>query len=66
LLAESGTPLFISAQPDAMGEEQRQFIKKCFSSAAKVLPVGEPLDWMKTLTPSDWKLNNEVVHFDWT
>ncbi len=66
LLAESGTPLLISAQPDAVGAEQKEFIKKCFTSAAKKLPVAEPLDWMNTLTPSKWKLNGEVVNFDWT
>ncbi|MEP7110977.1 MAG: hypothetical protein ABI760_23480 [Ferruginibacter sp.] len=66
LLAESGTPLFISAQPDAVGAEQKQFIKKCFASAAKILPVGEPLDWMNNPVPSKWKLNGKVVNFDWS
>ena len=66
LLAESGTPLFISAQPGAIGAEQKEFIKKCFTSAAKKLPVAEPLDWMDTLTPQKWKLNGEVVNFDWS
>jgi alpha-galactosidase len=66
LLAESGTPLLISAQPDAVGAEQKDFIKKCFTAAAKKQPVGEPLDWMTTLTPAKWKLNGRVVDFDWT
>jgi len=66
LLAESGTPLLISAQPDAVGAEQKAFIKKCFATAAKQLPVGEPLDWMESLTPSKWKLNGRVVNFDWS
>ncbi|MBC7886447.1 MAG: hypothetical protein H7Z13_01060 [Ferruginibacter sp.] len=66
LLAESGTPLLISAQPDAVGTEQKEFIKKCFTSAAKILPIGEPLDWMNTLTPSKWKLNGKIVNFDWS
>ena len=66
LLAESGTPLLISAQPDAVGAEQKAFIKKCFTAAAKKMPVAEPLDWMTTLTPSKWKLNGSIVQFDWT
>lgn len=66
LLAESGTPLLISAQPDAIGAAQKEFIKKCFTSAARKLPVGEPLDWMKTLTPTKWKLNGKIVNFDWS
>lgn len=66
LLAESGTPLFISAQPDALGEAQRVFIKQCYTLAAKELPVAEPMDWMNSLTPSKWKLNGRIINFDWT
>ena len=65
LLAESSTPLFISAQPDALGSEQKEFIKKSFDTAAKTLPICEPLDWMQTNLPSKWKLNGKVVTFDW-
>lgn len=66
LLAESGAPLFISAQPTAVGAGQKELIKKCFASAAKKMPVGEPLDWLQTPTPSKWKLNGKVVNFDWS
>lgn len=65
LLAESGAPLFISAQPEAMGEEQKAAVKKAFAQAAKVLPLGEPLDWMDTMLPEKWKLNGKVVEFNW-
>ncbi|PWK79172.1 alpha-galactosidase [Mucilaginibacter oryzae] len=66
LLAESGAPLFVSGQPEAMGEEQKKAVKTAFAQAAKVQPLGKPLDWMETLTPSKWKLNNRVVDFDWS
>jgi len=65
LLAESSAPLFISAQPDALGTEQKAFIKDCFTKAAKVQPIGEPLDWMENEHPAKWKLNNRVVDFNW-
>jgi alpha-galactosidase len=65
LLAESSAPLFISAQPDALGAEQKAFIKQCFAKAAKVQPVGEPLDWLTNTLPAKWKLNNREVDFDW-
>jgi alpha-galactosidase len=65
LVAESGTPLFISPQPDAVGEEQKAFIKQCFANAAKVQPTGEPLDWMNNNRPEKWKLNGREVGFDW-
>lgn len=66
LLAGSGTPLVISAQPDALGAEQKQTIRKCFALAARPLPPGEPLDWLTTLLPREWKLNGETRHFDWS
>ncbi len=65
LVAESGTPLFISPDPKALGEEQKVMIKQCFANAAKVQPTGEPLDWMNNSLPQKWKLNGREVDFDW-
>jgi alpha-galactosidase len=66
LLANSGTPLFISAQPEAVGPEQKKLIKECFTMAARQWPVGQAVDWMDTLTPATWKLHDRIWHFDWT
>jgi alpha-galactosidase len=66
LLAESGAPLFISAQPEALGEAQKIAVKKAFAKAAKVQPLGEPLDGMQTMLPEKWKLNHKVVNFNWS
>lgn len=65
LVAKSGTPLFISAQPEAIGAGQKATIKECFRLASTELPIGEPLDWMETPLPKTWKLNGKVEHFDW-
>lgn len=65
LLAESSAPLFISAQPEALGAEQKTFVKECFAKAAKVQPLGEPLDWLDNNFPAKWKLNNREVDFNW-
>ena len=65
LLAKSGMPLFISAQPDATGPEQKAFIKECFKTASQNLPVAEPLDWMENAFPKKWKLNGKTETFDW-
>jgi alpha-galactosidase len=65
LLTECGTPLFISVQPKAMGPEQKAYIRECFSIAAKPFPIGQPLDWMQTKTPSKWLLRGKEVQFDW-
>lgn len=66
LLAESGAPLFISAQPEAIGAEQKDAIRKAFAQAAKTQPLGEPVDWMTNNEPAVWKLNNRTVQFDWS
>jgi alpha-galactosidase len=63
LLASSGTPLFISGQSEAIGRQQKEAIRRSFESAAHVLPLGEPLDWMDTMVPRRWRLNEEVLDF---
>lgn len=65
LVAKSGTPLFISAQPEATKEVQLKHIKECFKLASQEFPLGEPLDWMETLIPTKWKLNGKVETFNW-
>jgi len=65
LLAQSGTPLFISAEAAAVGEEQKKFIKQCFDEAARPLPAAEPLDWLDNIYPAQWRLNDRVVTFNW-
>ncbi|MFA6277265.1 MAG: hypothetical protein WC622_10980 [Pedobacter sp.] len=65
LLAESGSPLFVSAQLSFLGEAQKTAIKLAFNQAAKMQPTGEPLDWMVNQWPAKWKLNGRVVDFDW-
>jgi len=65
LVAKSGTPLFISAQPEATKSAQKAMIRECFALASQDLPLGEPLDWMERALPKRWKLNGEEVRFDW-
>lgn len=65
LLAESSAPLFISAEPAALGAEQKALIKQSFANAAKVQPIGEPLDWLDNSLAAKWKLNGREVDFNW-
>ena len=65
LVSRSGTPLFVSAQAEAVGEEQKKALKRAFELAAVKQPIAEPLDWMESRTPSKWKLVGEPVAFDW-
>jgi alpha-galactosidase len=65
LLAQSSTPLFILAQPDALGNEQKSFIKQSFTDASVKQPLAEPMDWLNNSLPSKWKLDGNIVNFDW-
>jgi alpha-galactosidase len=65
LLAESSAPLFISAQPEMMGDEQKKYVKKSFSVASLPQSLAEPLDWMTNPRPQEWILNGNRVNFDW-
>ncbi|MCL2815435.1 MAG: alpha-galactosidase [Oscillospiraceae bacterium] len=65
LLAKSGTPLFISASPDALGAEQEREIIRAFDIASKPLPAGEPLGWTGTSCPSKWRLCGDTTEYNW-
>jgi len=65
LLARSGTPLFISWPQRLAGPEQEDAMRAALSSAARKQPLGEPLDWEQTRTPTQWKLDGKVTRFEW-
>lgn len=65
LLARSGTMLFTSLAPDALGTQQRADLKFAFAFAAEAQPLGEPLDWRQSVYPSRWKLRGREQRFDW-
>jgi alpha-galactosidase len=65
LLARSGTPLFVSADPLVIGAEQKAALKAAFTIAAEPRPTGEPLDWLFSTAPSYWRFGDESVHYDW-
>lgn len=66
LLAKSSAPLFISAQPTAVGEEQKKMIKESFEQASNPQPIAEPLDWLNNEYPSKWRLDGQEINFDWS
>jgi alpha-galactosidase len=66
LLSESSAPLFISAQPEALGEEQKKAVRAGFGIASRNQPLAEPIDWMNNPRPQEWRLNGTRVYFDWT
>jgi alpha-galactosidase len=65
LVARSGTMLFVSLAPDALGVEQRRDLRAALAVAARPAPLGEPLDWQKTAWPARWRLMGEERSYDW-
>ena len=65
LLAKSGTPVFVSADPAAVGSKQRAALIEAFKVAATVQPPAEPLDWLDTTCPRQWKFGENVQEFHW-
>ena len=65
LLARSGTMLFVSIAPDALGDDQRRDLRAALAFAARPQPLGEPLDWQQSSWPRRWKLMGSDVTYDW-
>jgi alpha-galactosidase len=65
LLSRSGTMLFVSLAPDALGAEQRRDLTAALARAASPQPLGEPVDWQRSVYPSRWRLEGREVTYDW-
>jgi alpha-galactosidase len=65
LLAKSGTMLFVSLAPDAIGANERRDLRAALAIAARPQPLAEPLDWQQTAWPSKWRLLGQETTYDW-
>ena len=67
LLARSGTGLFLSPAPDAIGPEQKSAIRDAFAIAAgnHSRPIPSPLDWLAQTTPEDWQFSSGRKKYSW-
>ncbi len=65
LVARSGTTLFVSLEPQALGAEQRRDLKLALALAAQPHPLAEPLDWQHTVYPVRWRLMDREKRYDW-
>ena len=65
LVARSGTALFVSLAPDALGAEQRRDLATALALAAAPQRLGEPLDWQHTVYPMRWRLTGTEHVYDW-
>ena len=65
ILAESGTPLFVSCSPDQASGRIAQELESAYERASLQQDALIPLDWMETTCPEMWSLNGETIHFRW-
>jgi alpha-galactosidase len=65
LLARSGTMLFVSLAPEALGSSQRRDLRAALAMAARPQPLGEPLDWQHNVWPTRWRLMGTEHRYDW-
>ena len=65
LLSVSGTPLFVSCQPDQAKGQIEADLQEAFRLAAVQQDTLIPLDWMENPWPERWMVNGEEIHFSW-
>lgn len=65
VLARSGTMLFVSLAPDALGEQQKADLREAFKNASVPQPLAEPLDWMTNVYPTRWRMMGAERRFNW-
>lgn len=65
ILAESGTPMFVSCRPGALNAEQMDQLRRAYARNSAQRDALIPLDWMENICPERWLLNGREVRFDW-
>lgn len=64
LLAKSGSPLFVSAQPDSLTEEMKKDLEDAFKINSLQENTAEPLDWLYNNSPHTWLIDGEKCEYD--
>ena len=67
LVAHSGTALFISVDPRTIQPEQKSAFHNAVQTALSGGAGGgcEPLDWLHTTTPREWRFGKEKITCHW-
>ena len=64
LLSKSGSPLFVSVQPEALTDEMKKDLKAAFKINSLQEDVAEPLDWLFNNQPRYWIINRVKMEYD--
>lgn len=67
LVARSGTALFISVDPRSIQREQKNAFRAAMQTALSggITGGGEPLDWLHTTSPREWRFGDEKISYHW-
>lgn len=65
LVSRSGTMLFVSIASDALGSAQRDALRSALARAAEEQPLAEPMDWQRTIWPTQWRCAGETHSYAW-
>lgn len=65
VLAESGTPLFVSAKPGLLSEEEKEELRQILCKASAQEKHKIPADWEDTDCPGVWTDGEEEIHYQW-
>ncbi|HEY4299416.1 MAG TPA: hypothetical protein VGM73_01000 [Candidatus Didemnitutus sp.] len=68
LVARSGCPLFVSVDPRTVTSAQKEAFRSAMLLALSGGTPGgsEPLDWLQTTCPREWRFGTSRVSYDWT
>jgi len=65
LLARSGAAVFVSLPDEKVSADQAKALKAAYALAAEPQPIGEPLDWLTTTSPEQWRFATGTVKYSW-
>lgn len=62
---ESGTTLFVSADPDVAGEHEKECLRKALAVNSVQADEMVPLDWMENTSPERYLVNGVETRYMW-
>lgn len=65
VIAQSGTPLFVSAKPGVLNDQEKEELQKIMLSASEQACRKIPADWMDTDCPEIWTDGESRITYDW-
>ena len=65
VLANSGTPLFLSVKPNILSNEQEDELAKIIAIASEQKHNFIPVDWEYTDCPSIWREHDTTINYNW-